>query len=393
MNLHSRKLPGGSLLHAIYNRQIMMWSDRGGASHFIGEQWAKRCTDFVEYATGNEWPIPGGGSHTLIHVLRLDSLNEVSKEANKHQLENPDFLLIGVKNRNGSRPVVQAADAKFAVDRIKRSQVSADAVRNLITVPDDGITRGLLDDAIEQLEIGQPEIVRGLFICPRSTLTDYLLTRRNRGRPPKQLPEDLLDISTNPEQLFSGLPMTPLIGTLARIDKLEVSPRDNLLSALYYFRAACACFYFWREDRQPLLAEEPEDLSPEAALVAAEISFRSSTAATVADLMFNWSETSMQISADRKAVNAAAKLPIGIREVKQFAADAGHGGDKQFARQLRSSLEQEFRRRLLDVTGVIHADDPRPLDQILRTVSQTSRNLRPDMLACAREMAFEDQLR
>jgi hypothetical protein len=45
-------------------------------------------------------------------------------------------------------------------------------------------------------------------------------------------------------------------------------------------------------------------------------------------------------------------------------------------RWLRRELELEFRARLLDLTGEIEADDPRPLPQILDDVAQATRSLR-----------------
>src|SRR3712207_2543893 len=120
-NVASARLPGGSLIAASLDRQLMVWSDRGGASRHIGDRWAVRSAEALREAVGGEWPVPYAPSFTLIEVVRLDDVPEVSREANLHHLENPDFLLIGTRD-GGSSTVLQAADAKFAADRIKPSQ-------------------------------------------------------------------------------------------------------------------------------------------------------------------------------------------------------------------------------------------------------------------------------
>ena len=41
-NVKSPLLPGGNLIAASLDRQLMVWSDRGGASRHIGDRWALR---------------------------------------------------------------------------------------------------------------------------------------------------------------------------------------------------------------------------------------------------------------------------------------------------------------------------------------------------------------
>ncbi|MEX2314455.1 MAG: hypothetical protein WD628_01975, partial [Thermomicrobiales bacterium] len=181
-NVTSALLPGGNLINAALHRQVMIWSDRGGASRHIGDRWAMRCSSALDEAIGTTWPVPNAEPFELAHVIRLDDVPEVSREANRHHLENPDFLLIGTRQTD-ERPCLQAADAKFAADRIKPSQVSSEIVRNLLAV-EGGVTRALVESTIAQLGLDEPEIVRGVFIAPRSALTDHLLRRVTSGRNP-----------------------------------------------------------------------------------------------------------------------------------------------------------------------------------------------------------------
>ncbi|MGH9173807.1 MAG: hypothetical protein ACRD1H_05600, partial [Vicinamibacterales bacterium] len=284
-NVASALLPGGNLISAALDRQLMVWSDRGGASRHIGDRWAIRCSEALDEAIGSSWPVPGGEPFTLLRVIRLDDVPDVSREANQHQLENPDFLLVGTA-RSNERPRVQAADAKFAADRIKPSQVSAEIVQNLMSV-DDGVTRRLVTDTLSDLELDAPDIVRGVFIAPRSALTDHLMRRVTGGRHPKVDLDEVVSVRPEPATMFAGLPESRAIGPLARVDALPVTPRSNLISAIYYFRLACACFHLWNEGNKPLLSSRPAE-EPEPGVVTAELSTRVVAATSAYGLVDSW---------------------------------------------------------------------------------------------------------
>ena len=222
-NVSSPLLPGGNLISASLDRQVMIWSDRGGASRHIGDRWAVRCSTALEESIGTTWPVPNDEPFHLIDVIRLDDVPEVSREANRHHLENPDFLLIG-RRAASEQPCLQAADAKFAADRIKPSQVSAEIVKNLLAVKD-GVTRALVDTTIADLGLSEPEIVRGVFISPRSTLTDHLLRRVTTGRNASVDVREVVTVPPEPGAMFAGLPQSRIIGGLARIDALKLSPK------------------------------------------------------------------------------------------------------------------------------------------------------------------------
>jgi len=375
-NVTSPLLPGGNLISASLDRQVMIWSDRGGASRHIGDRWAVRCSIALDEAIGTRWPVPGDEPFDLMHVIRLDDVPEVSHEANRHHLENPDFLLIGTRS-TAERPCLQAADAKFAADRIKPSQVSAEIVHNLLAV-DEGVTRALVDGTIAELGLTDPEIVRGVFISPHSTLTDHLLRRVTTGRNASVDIREVVTVPPQPGAMFAGLPQSRVIGALARIDALPVTPRDNLISAIYYFRLACACFYLWNEGNKPLLSARILD-DPEPGVVAAELAARASAATSAFGLVDAWAaDVEPQVQA-RQAIADVASLPVRMGDIRQALDRAGAAGEPRAVRRVRRDLEIAFRSRLHEVTGEIDADDPRPLTQILADVAQASRSLTGEM--------------
>jgi hypothetical protein len=381
-NVFSPLLPGGNLISASLDRQIMVWSDRGGASRHIGDRWAVRSAEALTAAIGHEWPIPHASPYTLTRVIRLDDVPEVSREANRHHLENPDFVLLG--RRSGGGAIIQAADAKFAADRIKPSQVSADVVSNLLAV-ENGVTRALVDETVRQEGLSDPLIVRGVFVVPRSELTEHLLKRVTTGRNPTVDRLEVVSVDPEPGAMFAGLPPARLIGSLARIDALPVTPRANLISAIYYFRLACACYFLWSETEKPLLSTLPAS-EPEPGLVAAEVSTRSAKAGSAYELVATWAvDVEPQVSA-REAISAVASLPIRMRDLRARVERAGAGADGKVVRNVRRDLDIAFRTRLVEAIGEIPANDPRPLTLILNDVATASRALTGEMQALMDEL-------
>lgn len=374
-NVSSPVLPGGNLIAASLDRQVMVWSDRGGASRHIGDRWAIRCSEALGQVVGETWPVPGDGSYVVSEVVRLDDVPEVSREANRHHLENPDFLLLG--SRSDGSPVLQAADAKFAADRIKPSQVSADVVNNLLALTG-GTAGALIDATVNRLGIGKPAVVRGVFIAPHSTLTAVLLRQVTAGRNPSVDPDEVVTIDPSPGTMFAGLPESRAIGPLARIDALPVTPRDNLISAIYYFRLACACFYLWNEEHRPLLSNQPWS-DPEPGIVTATIAHRSQGTSSAYELVAGWAvDIEPQVRA-RESIRDIATLPIRMRDLRSAVESAGLGADGRVLRGIRRDLELAFRDRLFDEIGEISADDPRPLPKILDSVASLSRSLTGEM--------------
>lgn len=382
-DVKDRKLPGGSLLAAYLDRQLMIWSDRGGASRHIGDRWAAHCSAWIDNALNEPWPIPDAEPLVINTVLRLDDVPEVSREANHYHLENPDFLLVGVRPEAADHALVMAVDAKFAADRIRPSQVSAQIVENLVTIPETGVTRQLLEDALRDHDLETREFIDGAFLCPESTLTTFLLKRRSRAREEQNGKAEIVTIPPDPANMFAGLPASNLIGALARIDRLPVTPRENLLSAIYYFRVACACIYLWQEQHRPLFTIREAE-PPEIGLVSAEVSLRAQSAHSAYEVMMGMVDDAEVIQRARQSIANVASLPLRMTEIRALLQETGRE-DKSLLRALRRDLELEFQRRLFDRVGEIPADDPRPLGEILDEVAAAARGLRAHMSAFANE--------
>jgi hypothetical protein len=78
----------------------------------------------------------------------------------------------------------------------------------------------------------------------------------------------------------------------------------------------------------------------------------------------------------RAAVANVASLPVRSRDIRARVEAAGRGEEPGYMRWLRRELELDFRARLLEITGEVEADDPRPLPQIVDDVAQAVRSLR-----------------
>lgn len=377
-DVKSPRLPGGSLLAAYLDRELMIWSDRGGASHHIGDRWAAHCSQWLETTQEQKWPLNGRPLMTVRQVIRLDDIPEVSREANHYHLKNPDFLIVGQPQQEPEKACILAVDAKFAADRIEAVQVSAQVVENLITVPENGVTRSLVEAAIEAHGFDGYTLAEGAFLCPDASLTDFLLTRRKRGRPGEGITSEIIRIEPEPGTMFAGLPASQLIGMLARQDGLPVTPRENLLSAIYYFRVASACIYLWQVQHRPLFTiHDPNP--PEPGVVSAELHKLATPDQSAYELMQAMLNEAEVVQGARQAVSDVANVPVRMQELRAMVAASSRGDDKRTLRALRRDIELEFKRRLYDRLGEISADDPRRLGEILDEVALAARELRSEM--------------
>lgn len=381
-NVVSEKVPGGSLIAAVLDRELMAWSDRGGASRYLGERWSEQCTVALEEAVGSEVPVPRGRPFTLRAVVRLDENPEIAIQAGQHKLVNPDFVLYG--SRDGEEHILQSADAKFAVDTIRSPQVSAAALEALLAVEG-----GLVGAAIEAKlggPVGDPyRVEQGVFLSPISPLTDYFLPRVTSGPGAPVDPQEVILLPVDPVAMVTGLPMTRLIGILARIDRLPVSPRENILSAMYYFRLACACAWMWVEEHTPLLSNDPPpEVDPTG--LADETSRRVRGAHTAYEVVQGWYETVERVSRSRQEVRSMAVMPVRMREIRAMVEAAGLGEDRGVLRRVRGALERRYRTRLVETVGEIPARPNRPLPAILEDVANASRGLYPELRRLAAEL-------
>ena len=387
-DVRDARLPGNSLIDAIFNRRLMSWSDRGGASMLLGSAWADHCRGYLHSIIGQDVRVPDGSSFELRSVLRLDDDPLVEREANLNQLENPDFLLVGVDEAGG--PVVQAADAKFAADRIKESQVSVKVVEDLLQIPETGATRALLASTLNGTEAGDVVILPGIFISPDSPFTDALIDRARRRPVSDGAGDILVRIPVDPGRLFEATPPERLIPTVARLDRLAVSPRENLLAAVYYLRVASACFYLWDEQTRPLFGSPEDREPPEPGLVAAEVAKRAGSASSAYGQLVAWHRDLQGVMSTRKAITDAISLPVGVDEIRTQVGDGQHAIRGAEMRRARGTLERLYREQLLQLTGPIHADDPRSARALVKEIRARSRDLRPALVRTLQEITSDD---
>src|SRR5262245_51630968 len=114
-NVTSSRLPGGNLVAALFNREVMALADRGSASNLIGHRWADLAAAHAATWIGQERPTlgPADGSMRVVRVERLDAIPQLAAAASRRSLKHPDLFLVGVRN---GRLTIQAADAKFSVE-------------------------------------------------------------------------------------------------------------------------------------------------------------------------------------------------------------------------------------------------------------------------------------
>jgi hypothetical protein len=77
---------------------------------------------------------------------------------------------------------------------------------------------------------------------------------------------------------------------------------------------------------------------------------------------------------------------VRMRDIRSEIESAGKADESGFVRYVRKELELRFRRRLLELTGEISAEDPRPLPRILDDVAKAARALRPELQTLLTEL-------
>ena len=360
---------------ALFDRQLMMWSDRGGASREFGDRWSERVSDALTEQIGTERSLPTDVFYRLEAVVRLDDDSRIAEQAGRHKLTNPDFVLFG--RRLDGTPILQAADAKFAVDTIKPAQVSAEALQALLDV-ENGLVRVAVEQSIEDHDVVNAVATRGVFVSPLGPLTDFFLPRL-LDSPSQAVDRSQIElIDADPAKLFAGLVPARLIGPLARIDRLPASPRTHLLAAMYYFRVACACSWMWVEDRTPLLSRNAAPEVDPAAL-SGEVDERAKSAESAFQLVSSWYEEVEVVTRNRKSLQEVMSLPVRMSEIRQMVEAAGAGDDRKMVRLVRAALDRQFRERIIDIIGEIPAHPKEPAGDMLLRSAEASRELRSEM--------------
>ncbi len=384
-NVFSELLPGRNLISATFDRQLMTWSDRGGASRLFGDCWSDAVTRYLHAQIGAIRPLSNGQEFRLDAVIRLDDDPRIAIQAGRHKLTNPDFVLFG---RTPDRsPILQASDSKFSVDTIKPAQVSAEALQALLDV-ENGLVRVALEQDLHDHDVADARVERGIFFSPVGPLTDFFLPRV-LSDPRSGVDRSHVElIEVGPLELFGKLPQAALIGPLAQVDKLPVSPRDHLLSAVYYLRVSCACAWMWVEERTPLFSlNDPPDVDWED--LKSEVDRRTAGPCSAFEIAETWFEDVEEITRNRKALQEMVSLPVRMSEIRDLVRKAGLGEDRRAVKTVRAALDRRYRQLLFEKIGEIPATPDQPLPSVLQRVATASRALRPEMRKLANELVAE----
>ncbi len=307
--VRSPLLPGGDLVSAVLDREVMGIADRGGASNLVGDRWADLAAAHVERWTGARCPLPGGGTLLVERVVRLDATPRVAALASKRGLQNPDLLLVG--NLDG-RTALLAADAKFSVETARSKQVSPEVVDGLLGL------RDVLPEVFAGIETDSA-LAPGIFVSPDYPLTHLMLRRRHGIVRTTVRSEEVALAPADPAVFFPPLEGSGAMVPLARIDDLPVGIDQNMLAALYYFRLARAGVGFWLDATKPLLLLDDRPPVDEAAVVAeaedrARAAMRAGESAFAA--LLRWNDDVQRIRNQRSAVDQVASPPLASKELR-----------------------------------------------------------------------------
>jgi hypothetical protein len=379
--IESRLLPGGNLISALFDREVMMLADRGGASNLIGDRWADLAASHAATWVGGERVLNGTAEHPLrvARVERLDDNPRIAAAASRRGLQNPDLFLIG--ERDGQE-IIQAADAKFSVETARAKQVSPDVVR------------GLLDLAEELPELfpGLPpglDIEPGVFLSPDYPLTHLMLRRRHGIVRTTVRPHEVILVPVAPDRFWDGVEGASIMPPLAGVDDLPVRPETNLLAGVYYFRLARAAVGFWLDATKPLLLHM-DVVTVDEPVIRDETERRVRDADSALGLIRQWDAEVQTIRDQRAAIDQVAGLPIPGRELRTLVTSiaAAVGGEPPSANQARRRLGAWYRGELRDRVGPIYppvAD----LSAVLQQVAGASREIAPRVETELRRVVVE----
>jgi hypothetical protein len=362
-------LPGGDIVSALLNREVMGLADRGGASNLIGDRWADIAATHATTWIGSERHLHADDQEPLriMRVDRLDAMPAVASAASKRGLQNPDLLLSG---QRGNRQALQAADAKFSVETARSKQVSPEVVLALLGLRN--LVPGLLDGVSDGIHVES-----GVFLCPDYPLT-HLMLRQRRGIVRTTVrPEEVVFVPAAPDRFWDSVPGAEIIAPLADMDNLPVRPDENLMVGVYYFRLARAAVGFWLDATKPLLLHN-DFVTVDISAVRDETVRRSGEAGSAIDLIRQWNADVQEIRNQRAAVDQVAGLPIPGRELRSLAANIAQevDADPPSANQVRRRLGAWYRGALRDRLGPI-LPPVTDLPSILRQLADAGRDLTP----------------
>ncbi len=360
------------MLRALLDRRLMGLADLGGSSGLIGASWSDVVAGHIDALAGTEVEIPGGGTHMVERVIRLDSLPHVGRAASKRALQNPDFVLLG---RSKGHATMQAADAKFSIETARSKQVSTEMLTALADVGPD--YTDLLGDWHDN---GQ--IVPGLFFAPRSALSTYVLSGGRGIVRATVKPDEVVLLHATGADLTESIPGGAARRRLAEVDQLDARLEGELLVGLYYTRLSSAAGASWFDMNRPLFGP-PAAPGPDFEAVDSEVSRRAGEHRSGYALIAQWAEDAESVRADRAAIEQAAALPLPNRELREWVlADATAAGlEAPSLNRVRKTLQRWVQAQVLEEVGIIRPEQGevgRHIDRIRALVVEIAPNARAE---------------
>jgi hypothetical protein len=371
LSLSSPVFPGGSIISAIFDRDVMRLSDRGGASGMIGDRWSNICSAALGSWPGTTVETPDGVDASIDRIVRLDDMPAIARAASRKKLQNPDYLAIG---RSPDGPIMFSVDAKFSVETAVASQVSADALRSLVglgSVITDSI--GVVDDGLE--------VIDGIFLSPDYSLTHYMLGRRRGYRSVSVDRNQIHLLPVAPVAFLKPLEGARMIPIFADVDGYDPETRSSLLVALYYFRLARAAIGCWGEQVAPLLGSKKVDVV-DMGTIEAQTRLYARDARSGWEIVDRWDAAAESVRNQRETVNRVTAVPIINRELRaelEVAVSAA-GVEAPSLNKVRRRIGSWFRDEVIDRVGLLTppiADFPSVIHQ-LELVSAELRQRLPD---------------
>ncbi len=371
--IRSPLLPGGDLIAAVLDREVMGLADRGGASNLIGSCWADLCAEHAARWPGQDRPVPDGDPTPLQvrRVARLDATPAIAAAASRRGLQNPDLLLVGTRH---GRPAIQAADAKFSVETARSKQVSPAVVEGLLGLGP--LLVEALGDGGATVD-GEATLVPGVFLCPDFPLTHLMLRRRQGIVRTTVRPEEVVLLAAPARAFFAPLEGASVMPPLATVDDLPARIDENLLAALYYFRLARAAVGCWLDATKPLLLFD-DQLIVDEATVRTEAEARAPAARTAYELIVAWNADVQTVRSQRAAVDQVAALPVMSRDLRDLVnrIAARLGAEPPSLNQVRRRLGAWYRGRLREHVGPLAPPVP-DLPRVLAELARVSATLQP----------------
>lgn len=340
--ISSPVFPGGSLLSAVFDRNVMRLSDRGGASGLIGDRWSDVCSRELGDWPGTTVETPDGGDVHAERIVRLDDIPAVARAASRKKLQNPDYIVIGQDDRT---PVMFSADAKFSVETAAASQVGADALRALLDLGP------VITDHMGGFDAAA-HVIDGIFLSPDYSLTHYMLGRRRGYRSVSVARQQihLLPVASVP--FLKPLEGARMIPIFAEVDGYDDESRSSLLVGLYYFRLARAAVGCWSDMVTPLLGPKRIDRTDLAA-IEERTRLYARDAQSGWEIVDRWDAVAESVRSQRDMVNRITSVPIVNRELREEldAAVAAAGVEAPSMNKVRRRIGSWFRDQVIDQVG------------------------------------------